>query len=529
MSRSNATLPPTDRRRRARGALFDIDRTVPALMFKIGSYPVHHGGVGLVRTLGRLGIDVFAVTEDAYTPAARSRYLREAIVWPTTVAEPAEELVDGLLDVGRRIGRRSVLYVTDEEAAILIAEHAYRLRERFYLADVPAGLPRQLASKWRLAELCREHGIDTPPSASPRSRAELVDAARSLGFPVALKNGEAWERIVNPAVSSTTVAHNVAELERLASGWRSMPSVIVQRYVPYESSEDWVTQIYAGSDTQRWLTFTGVKMRSWPAFTGATAVAYSARNATLADLTASLCRSTGLRGIAALDWRMDLRDGRYYLLDFNPRVGMNFRLFETSDGLDVVRAMHLDLTGRPLPVRSADRRPALHRRAVRGGSGDRVPLSADDSAGTGCAPADRGRACLGRSRRPSARSARRRAACESRGAHDGPAGRPVRAQVGRGRGAPPGRPHPPPLGARAPVAPARSGSPLRGERPTALIGHVAGRCAWWKGIRPVRTPQPSRHPGLRRPASSSWGTAPSWSRRSSMSAVGCPSRAGHLG
>ena len=81
--------------------------------------------------------------------------------------------------------------------------------------------------------------------------------ARSIGFPVALKNDEAWERVVNPAVSSTVVAYNVAELERLASGWTSMPSVIVQKYVPYEESEDWLTQIYAGSDTERWLTFTG--------------------------------------------------------------------------------------------------------------------------------------------------------------------------------------------------------------------------------------------------------------------------------
>jgi predicted ATP-grasp superfamily ATP-dependent carboligase len=349
VSGPDTTPATTSRRRRAGGAFFDIDRSVPALMFKIGSYPAHHGGVGLVRTLGRLGIDVFAVTEDAFTPAARSRYLREALVWPTTAAEPPDELVDGLLDIGRRIGRRAVIYVTDEEAAILIAEHADRLRDRFYLPEVPPGLPRQLASKWGLAELCREHGVGTPPSASPRSHAELVDAARSIGFPVALKNDEAWDRVINPAVYSTTVVYNIAELERVASRWTSMPSVIVQKYVPYENSEDWVTQIYAGSDMERWLTFTGVKVRSWPAFTGATAIAYSAANATLADLTASLCRSTGFRGIAALDWRMDLRDGTYYLLDFNPRVGMNFRLFETSDGVDVVRAMHLDLTGRALP------------------------------------------------------------------------------------------------------------------------------------------------------------------------------------
>src|SRR5438309_3689773 len=47
-----------------------------------------------------------------------------------------------------------------------------------------------------------------------------------------------------------------------------------------------------------------------------------------------------------MDFRLDKRDGQYKLLDFNPRLGMNFRMFEDSGGVDVVRAMHLDLTGR---------------------------------------------------------------------------------------------------------------------------------------------------------------------------------------
>ena len=37
-------------------------------------------------------------------------------------------------------------------------------------------------------------------------------------------------------------------------------------------------------------------------------------------------------------------------LTFNPRVGNQFRLFETEQGIDVVRAVYLDLTGRPLPA-----------------------------------------------------------------------------------------------------------------------------------------------------------------------------------
>jgi len=61
-----------------------------------------------------------------------------------------------------------------------------------------------------------------------------------------------------------------------------------------------------------------------------------------------LCRRIGYCGIFDTDWRYDRRTGTYLLLDFNPRVGAQFRMFEDDGGVDVVRAMHLDLSGRPL-------------------------------------------------------------------------------------------------------------------------------------------------------------------------------------
>jgi hypothetical protein len=48
---------------------------------------------------------------------------------------------------------------------------------------------------------------------------------------------------------------------------------------------------------------------------------------------------------------LDLRDGEYKLLDFNPRVGAQSRVFEDNGAVDRVRALHLDGAGR-LDLRS---------------------------------------------------------------------------------------------------------------------------------------------------------------------------------
>ncbi|MFD9465884.1 ATP-grasp domain-containing protein [Streptomyces sp. NPDC060027] len=335
--------------RSSRSVPADVDREVPGLIVKFGDYPLHHGGVGAIRSLGRLGIPMYAITEDRYTPAASSRYLRRAFVWPTTGTEEPERLVEGLLRVGRRIGRPTVLVPTDEEAAVLIAEHQEELAGPFLFPRVDAELPRRLASKQGLHELCVEHGIPSPAAAFPQSYDEIEAFAEKAGFPLVAKNREAFVRRSRPAVNGTTRIATREGLLALARDWGPQPGVILQEYLPREEAEDWIVHAYFDADSAPLAMFTGVKVRSWPPHAGMTANAYVVDNPELADLAARFIKQIGFSGIIDLDLRFDRRDGRYKLLDFNPRMGAQFRLFENESGIDVVRAMHLDLTGRAVP------------------------------------------------------------------------------------------------------------------------------------------------------------------------------------
>lgn len=335
--------------RNAVGVPFEADRDVPGLIVKFGAYPLHHGGVGAIRSLGRLGVPMYAITEDAYTPAASSRYLERAFVWPTTGAEEPDRLVEGLLRVGRRIGRPTLLIPTDEEAAVLIAEHQDALGERFLFPRVEPGLPRRLASKQGLHELCVEHGIPSPEAAFPQSYEEIVGFAEKARFPIVAKNREAFVRRERPAVNGTTRIATREGLLTLARDWGTPPGVILQEYLPREEAEDWIVHAYFDADSTPRALFTGVKVRSWPPHAGMTANAYVVDNPELADLAARFIKQIGFAGVVDLDLRFDRRDGRYKLLDFNPRMGAQFRLFESESGVDVVRAMHLDLTGRRVP------------------------------------------------------------------------------------------------------------------------------------------------------------------------------------
>jgi predicted ATP-grasp superfamily ATP-dependent carboligase len=297
------------------------------------------------------------VVEDHFTPAASSRYLTGRFRWPTTGREDFDALVEGLMRIGRAIGGRPILVATDEEAAVLIAERAARLSEQFVLPVVAPSLPRQLATKSTLHSLCVEHGIPTPASAQPQSADEVLAFAGELGYPVVVKNDAPWLRLTRPAVPNTAIVGDPCEVRLLVESWGAMPTVLLQEYVPRERATDWIAHAYFGAEPDRDVVFTGRKLRSWPPQAGVTTYAYALFNAEVAGLTLELCRKLGFRGICDLDWRFDSLCGEYKLVDFNPRLGAQFRLFERADGVDVIRAMHLDLTGRELaPGRQVDGR-----------------------------------------------------------------------------------------------------------------------------------------------------------------------------
>jgi predicted ATP-grasp superfamily ATP-dependent carboligase len=122
-------------------------------------------------------------------------------------------------------------------------------------------------------------------------------------------------------------------------------SFVIQEYIPLESAEDWVYHGYRNDGSGYCISFTGRKLRSYPPYIGGTSLGRSVANEPFRLHAESLLRRISYSGVVDLDYRYDKRNGQYKILDFNPRVGAQFRLFETESGLDVVRACYMDLTG----------------------------------------------------------------------------------------------------------------------------------------------------------------------------------------
>jgi predicted ATP-grasp superfamily ATP-dependent carboligase len=150
---------------------------------------------------------------------------------------------------------------------------------------------------------------------------------------------------------STSVVADQQELERIYRGFeQSDAGLMLQEFIPGGKGHDWFFHGYCDANSVCQPAFTGVKERSYPAAAGLTSLGRSVANEKLRDEITSLLARLEYRGLLDLDIRLDVRDGQYNLLDFNPRLGAQFRVFRDTAGTDVALAAYLDLTGQAIPA-----------------------------------------------------------------------------------------------------------------------------------------------------------------------------------
>lgn len=307
------------------------------------------GNLGIVRTLGRLGVPMYVIDSKPGSPASQSRYCKEVFHWDFAAAT-ADETVSFLTSIGEMIGRRSFLFPTCDENAILAAKHFETLKKWFVYPEQSSALASSLVSKKEMYFLAKEHGVPTPEATFPQSIDDVLSFCETAKFPLMAK-GIDGARLKRQLGAGVIIAENRSDLlalyERLDESERS--NVMLQEYIPGGDDSVWMFNGYFDADSNCRFGITGRKIRQYPPYTGQTSLGICLRNDFVHETTVRWMKELGYKGILDIGYRYDARDGQYKVLDVNPRIGATFRLFVDQNGMDVARAFYLDLTGRQVP------------------------------------------------------------------------------------------------------------------------------------------------------------------------------------
>ncbi|WP_406727484.1 ATP-grasp domain-containing protein [Streptomyces sp. GD-15H] len=327
-----------------------LDTRVPAVILRIDRNPFHHGTLGAVRSLGRAGVEVHVVADESGSPVHRSRYVRRLHPPPAPGAS-ADDVLAVLRRVADRIACPAVLVPMDDASAIAAGCLRDALAPSYLLPAMPGTLPARVADKAELAAVCASADVPHPVTLVPDSPQRATEDAWRLGLPLVAKWSRPWLLPAGSGLRSTLLVRSAEQARELYLRTDEAGSrLLLQAYLPPGPDRDWFFHGYANHSGAVRTGGPGRKQLAWPRGAGLTAVGCWTPNPQVQALAERLTGELGYRGIFDLDFRRCGTTGRYHLLDFNPRPGAQFRLFEDSAGLDVVRALHLDLTGRRPPT-----------------------------------------------------------------------------------------------------------------------------------------------------------------------------------
>jgi predicted ATP-grasp superfamily ATP-dependent carboligase len=325
-----------------------LDNSIPVVVIAPGFH-----GHAIARSLGRLGVPVYGVHADPHSPAASSRYWRKNFIWNIEKAAP-DDSVDWLLQLGHTLGSRPLLLPTDDHSCVFLDERAQLLQAAFRFPEQPPGLTRALSNKQSMYHLCQTHGIPAAETAFPRSREDVIAFCQSTTFPVMLKGIDTLALRERTGVKMV-LAHDGETLLRLYDEMETpeSPNIMLQEYLGGGSRTVWMFDGYFNEQSDCLFGLTANMVRQYPAYTGVTSLGVCLTNETVARQTMTFMKAIGYRGALDLGFKFDARTGLYKAIDANPRIGRTFRLLVDNSGMDVARALYLDLTGQPVPTGQA--------------------------------------------------------------------------------------------------------------------------------------------------------------------------------
>lgn len=302
---------------------------IPAAVVDVGWV----NGLAAIRSLGRAGIRVLAVDHRPSALGFRSRYAERYLV-------PDAHIAPLPFIASLRVLGEVVVFPTHDEQLNLIAQH---LEDLQVLAPFPAWdvLERVQSKREQLAK-AEGAGVDVPRTAHPTSADDARSAAAEIGLPVLVKPAHPVgfkQRFRKQAFRCVTLDEVAAAYER-AQEFAPM----VQELIPGGDDALYTVGSYLARDGRPLGVFSGRKLLQTPPGVGTCRVGEAIWMQDAVDAALRLLAAFGYHGLSQVEFKRDPRDGRFKLMEINPRL-WQWHGLATACGVDLPRLAYADLVG----------------------------------------------------------------------------------------------------------------------------------------------------------------------------------------
>jgi D-aspartate ligase len=301
-------------------------------------------GLAAIRSLGRHGLRVIAVDSKTYALGFRSRYAESRLA-----PDPIDD-EDGYIAAIKAIARETdgllPVFPTHDEHLNALARHASELDARYRFPFPSWDVLESIQSKRHQLDTAERIGFPIPRTFHPRTPEEAQAAGAELGFPLVVKPAAnvGFRRTHKVQLFRCENAAELARAYEDAAPYEPM----VQELVPGGAEEMYTLGSYLSADGEALGLFSGRKLRQTRGFTGVARVGEAVWVDEVVEQGLALLRALSFHGISQVEMIRDPRDGRYKLIEVNPRL-WQWHGLAAAVGVDLPWIAYRDLIGERLP------------------------------------------------------------------------------------------------------------------------------------------------------------------------------------
>ena len=301
-------------------------------------------GLAAIRSLGRHGLRVIAVDNKPYALGFRSRYAE-----PRLAPDPLDDeagYIAAFAAIARETDGLLPVFPTHDEHLNALSRHAGELDERYRFPFPRWDVLESIQSKRHQLDTAEAIGFPIPRTFHPRSAEEAQAAGAEIGFPL----------IVKPAANvgfrrthkvQLFRCENAAELA-VAYAEAAPFEPMVQELIPGGPEAMFTLGSYLAADGEALGLFSGRKVRQTRGFTGVARVAEAVWVDEVVEQGLALLRALAFHGLSQVEMIRDPRDGKYKLIEVNPRL-WQWHGLAAACGVDLPWIAYRDLIGERLP------------------------------------------------------------------------------------------------------------------------------------------------------------------------------------
>jgi predicted ATP-grasp superfamily ATP-dependent carboligase len=298
--------------------------------------------VSAVRSLGKEGVEVHAVSHTLLAPAIFSKYVKKHYIFPFPEEQP-EEFKKKILELIRK-EKFDCIMPMDEAASEILLSERNEVEKYTTLPLASAEIYKIANDKWETLQAAKRIGVPIPESFMLKEIGEAEQVIEKLKFPF----------IIKPRNSSGS--RGIKKITNRIEFDKYYPVIkekygepILQEFIPQEGQGMGVGSLAQNGNTL--VNFSYKRLREYPVNGGPSTLRESTDDPLLKKYSTSLLKEINWHGIAMVEFKMDVRDNVPKLMEINPRFWGSLQLAQVS-GINFPYLLYLQSQKISLPKQS---------------------------------------------------------------------------------------------------------------------------------------------------------------------------------